>query len=317
MLRRTAGRSAAGAPALAGLVAALLASPVVAAAGPESAVPGPASSAAVATPPRLLVSDDGDVWERHLSSALFDGAPSLVPGASSTASFWVKNLSEGPAVLRTSVTDVRASSPALAEQLSVTTTSPDAVAGTTTVALGDGSCTVSTRASVLAAGQEVVLDVDLSLDERATEAAAEQSVEFTVLVTLTGTTPQGAPPTSCAAPTGGDAVGVDATSGGAGTPGTAVPSAAPAAPSAPGGTAATDDALAVVPGTEVLVPARGQLRTAGDGPARQFVDLPVPSFVPVPLRETWLPVAAALVAALAGATLAVVRRRRHEDEDAS
>lgn len=275
MLRRTAVRAAASAV----LLAALVASPVVGVAG------GPTSSAAAATPPRLLVSDDGDVWERHLTGALFDEAPSLVPGASSTASFWVKNLSEGPAVLRTSVTDVRASSPALAERLSVTTTSPDAVAGTTTVALGDGSCTGSTRASVLAAGQEVVLDVDLALDERATAAAAEQSVDFTVLVTLTGTTPQGAPPASCAAPTGGDAVAIGATSGGAGTS-----------------------------GAEVLVPARGQLRTAGEGPVLPFVELPVPSFVPVPLRETWLPVAAALVAALVGATLAAVRRR---DEDAS
>ena len=307
MLRRTACRAAASAVVLAALVA----SPVVGAAG------GPTSSAAAATPPRLLVSDDGDVWERHLTGALFDGAPSLVPGASSTASFWVKNLSEGPAVLRTSVTDVRASSPALAERLSVTTTSPDAVAGTTTVALGDGSCTGSTRASVLAAGQEVVLDVDLALDERATAAAAEQSVDFTVLVTLTGTTRQGTPPASCASPTGGDAVGVAATSGGAGTPGTLVPSAAPSARSAPDAAAAAGDAVAAAPGTEVLVPARGQLRTAGDGPARPFVDLPTPSFVPVPLRETWLPVAAALVAALAGATLAAVRRRRDEDGDAS
>jgi len=304
VLRRTAVRAAASAV----LLAALVASPVVGVAG------GPTSSAAAATPPRLLVSDDGDVWERHLTGALFDEAPSLVPGASSTASFWVKNLSEGPAVLRTSVTDVRASSPALAERLSVTTASPDAVAGTTTVALGDGSCTGSTRASVLAAGQEVVLDVDLALDERATAAAAEQSVDFTVLVTLTGTTPQGAPPASCAAPTGGDAVGVSATSGGARTPGAAVPSAAPSARSAPDAATSDDDALAVEPRAEVLVPARGQLRTAGEGPVLPFVELPVPSFVPVPLRETWLPVAAALVAALVGATLAAVRRR---DEDAS
>jgi len=170
---------------------------------------------------------------------------------------------------------------------------------------------------VLAAGQEVVLDVDLALDERATAAAAEQSVDFTVLVTLTGTTPRGAPPASCAAPAGGDAVGVSATSGGARTPGAAVPSAAPSARPVPDAVAASDDALAVAPRAEVLVPARGQLRTAGEGPVLPFVELPVPSFVPVPLREAWLPVAAALVAALVGATLAAVRRRRDEDEDAS
>ena len=281
MLRRTAGRAAARVVVLGALVASAVVGPVVAAAGPTS-------SAVAASPLRLLVSDDGDVWEHHLSGALFAEAPSLVPGGSSTASFHVKNLSAGPAVLHTSVTDVRASSPALAERLSITTTSPDAVAGTTTVVLGDGSCTGSRRASVLAAGQEVVLDVHLALDERASADTAEQSVDFTVLVTLTGTTPQGAPSASCAAPTGGDAVAIGATSGGAGTS-----------------------------GAEVLVPARGQLRTAGDGPARPFVDLPTPSFVPVPLREAWLPVAAALVAALVGATLAAVRRRRDEDEDAS
>ncbi|GAB2974182.1 hypothetical protein [Frigoribacterium salinisoli] len=303
----------------------------------------PALPAAAAAPaaavPRLMLSDDGAVWERHLSSSLFGDRLLLVPGGSATESFWVKNLSDVPAVLRTSVADVRSSSPALTRWLSVSTTPLETLGGTTTVALGDGTCTGSTTATVLGGGDAVLLDVGLALDERATEGSAGQAVDFTVLVTLTGVVAEAPPAAGCATPDdeavgtvpavgpgasgpvrpGSGGTGGELTAGSGGAGGAADGSGPDrGAPPADGSSdLGTDPADPPVAHDEaVLVPTGGgDLRTAGVGPPRPFSF--VAPFVPVPLRGAWLPVAAALVAVLVGGAVAVLRRRRDEGDAAA
>lgn len=298
------------AAALAGAAVALPALAVAPALPASAAGPGEAV-------PRLMLSDDGAVWERHLSSSLFGDQLLLVPGGTATESFWVKNLSGVPAVLRTSVADVRSSSPALTRWLSVTTSPLDGLGGTSTVALGDGTCTGSVSATVLGGGDEVLLDVGLALDERATEGAAGQSVDFTVLVTLTGLVAGAAPTAGCATPDDDAVATVPALGPGASGP------VAPGAARAGGGGGSSartpvDASIGTETGAEAdgpgLVPsADGDLRTAGIGAPRPF-ELTMP-FVPVPLRGAWLPVAAGLLAVLVGGAVALMRRRGVGDDD--
>ena len=320
------------AAALAGVAVALPALAVAPALPAAASAPGPVT-------PRLMLSDDGDVWERHLSSSLFGDRLLLVPGGSATESFWVKNLSDAPAVLRTSVADVRSSSPALTRWLSVTTTPPGSVGGTTTVRLGDGTCTGSTTATVLGGGDEVLLDVGLALDERATEGSAGQAVDFTVLVTLTGVVAEAAPTAGCATPDdeavatvpavgpgasgparpGSGSSGDELTAGAAGAGSAVQDSLGGPDGGSDGGVAVTDGSSdptdsSAVDDDAVLVPTGvGDLRTAAVDPPRPFSF--VAPFVPVPLRGAWLPVAAGLVAVLVGGAAAVLRRRRDERDE--
>ncbi|WP_233570300.1 hypothetical protein [Frigoribacterium sp. PhB24] len=285
--------------------------------------------AAAATAPRLMVSDDGEHWQGRLDSALFGDDLRLVPGSSTTGTFWVKNLSSEPATLTARLVDVTTSSPAFAEAVTVSSRSDLDVGDLPPVTLAGDGCTRVLAPLRLAAGSEAPVTVSVALAESAADGTAGQTLDFGVLVTLTGltgaTAPTGCSPAGTAAPAdpGGSA---ETSAGGAGGDGassatieavtTRASSAAEAGGVASsggdgeGGAASSGDDT---DGDDV----------DGDGPARAGggTELPVHAldvlddFVPVPLRGTWLPLLIAAIAVSAGAFVAVGRRHPADVDD--
>lgn len=299
------GRPVVAAVAAAALVATIggaLATP--ASAAPASAVPGEA--------PRLMVSDDGRHWQGRLDSALFGDDLRLVPGASTTGTFWVKNVSAGPATLDARLVDVTTSSAAFAERVTVSSHSDLDLGELPPVTLADDGCTPVLAPVRLAAGQEAPVTVAVALDESAGDGTDDQTLDFGVLVTLTGLS-GGALVAGCAAAETPDP-GTDATSGGAGgdraSSATVEAVATRASSAAPAGGAASS-----VGGASAS--AGGTAGSWGD------TDLPVHAldalddFVPLPLRGSWLPLLIAAIAVLSGAFVAVGRRRAGVDDEAA
>jgi hypothetical protein len=261
-----------------------------------------ASTPAAAAPaPRLMVSDDGEHWQGRLDSALFGDDLRLVPGAAATGTFWVKNLSSEPAALGARLVDVTTSSPAFAEAVTVSSHSDLDVGDLPPVTLADDGCTPVLAPVHLAAGQEAPVTVSVALDASAAEGTGGQSLDFGVLITLTGLA-GAAVPKGC--PTG-ESADADARAGGAGGDRVAsatIEAVTPRASSAvqAGGTGSAVD---------------GERGSSGSG----STDLPVHAlgvlddFVPLPLRGSWLPLPIAAIALLAGAFVAVGRRRPVDD----
>ncbi|MBF4599934.1 hypothetical protein ITJ55_03835 [Frigoribacterium sp. VKM Ac-1396] len=290
------------------VVAAVTAAALVAAVGGALATPAPAVAGEA---PRLMVSDDGRHWQGRLDSALFGDDLRLVPGASTTGTFWVKNVSTGPATLGARLVDVTASSAAFAETVTVSSHSDLDLGEVPPVTLADDGCTPVLAPVRLAAGQEAPITVAVALDESAGAGTDEQTLDFGVLVTLTGLT-GGALVAGCAgAETSDPGVGDDATPGGAGgdraSSATVEAVATRASSAAPAGGAASS-----VDGTRG---SGGGVGSWGD------TDLPVHAldalddFVPSPLRGSWLPLLIAAIAVLSGAFVAVGRRRAGVDDD--
>jgi len=296
------GRPVAAAVTAAALVVAIggaLAAP--ASAAPASAVAGEA--------PRLMVSGDGRHWQGRLDSALFGDDLRLVPGASTTGTFWVKNVSAAPATLDARLVDVTTSSAAFAETVTVSSHSDLDLGELPPVTLADDGCTPVLAPVRLAAGQEAPIIVSVALDESAGAGTDDQTLDFGVLVTLTGLT-GGALVAGCAgAETSDPGVGDAAISGGAG-----------------GDRASSATVEAVATRASSAAPAGGAASsvggTQGSGGAGSWggTDLPVHAldalddFVPSPLRGSWLPLLIAAIAVLSGAFVAVGRRRAGVDD---
>ena len=266
------------------------------------------ASATAATAPRLMVSGDGEHWQGRLDSALFGDDLRLVPGASTTGTFWVKNLSSEPAALSARLVDVTTSSPAFAEAVTVSSHSDLDVGDLPPVTLAGDGCTPVLAPVRLAAGQEVPVTVSVALDGSASDGTGDQTLDFGVLVTLTGLA-GAAVPKGC--PTG-ESADADARAGGAG-----------------GDRVASATIEAVTTRASSAGEARGAVSSAGDDASDGTTDvsgtdteLPVHAldvlddFVPVPLRGSWLPLLIAAIAVLAGAFVAVGRRRPDDDETA-
>jgi hypothetical protein len=293
------------------VVVAVTVAVLVATAGVLSA-PAPATAA---TAPRLMVSGDGEHWQGRLDSALFGDDLRLVPGASTTGTFWVKNLSSEPAALSARLVDVTTSSPAFAEAVTVSSHSDLDVGDLPPVTLAEDGCTPVLAPVRLAAGQEVPVTVSVALDGSASDGTGDQTLDFGVLVTLTGLA-GAAVPAGCAS---------------AGTAGAAVPStnAGTSAGGAGGDRASSATIEAVTTRASSAGEAGEAASSAGDDGSGGTNDgtgadteLPVHAldvlddFVPVPLRGSWLPLLIAAIAVLAGAFVAVGRRRPDDDDTA-
>ncbi|MDY0891375.1 hypothetical protein [Frigoribacterium sp. CFBP9030] len=115
--RRALRRATVGAALLVSLaVAGAVALPSLAAARAA----GAASASSTASAPRLMVSDDGRLWQARLDSGLFaDGLP-LVPGGSTSGTFWVKNTTSEPAMLGARIVGITSSTTEFARDVSVT-----------------------------------------------------------------------------------------------------------------------------------------------------------------------------------------------------
>lgn len=272
--------------------------------------------ATAATAPRLMVSGDGEHWQGRLDSALFGDDLRLVPGASATATFWVKNLSSEPAALSARLVDVTTSSPAFAEAVTVSSHSDLDVGDLPPVTLADDGCTPVLAPVRLAAGQEAPVTVSVALDGSAADGTGDQTLDFGVLVTLTGLAGAAVPAGCASAGTAGAAdtdtdANADTSAGGAG--GDRVSSATIEAVTTRASSAGEAGGVASSVGDD------GSGGTT-DGTGAD-TELPVHAldvlddFVPVPLRGSWLPLLVAAIAVLAGAFVAV-GRRRPDDETA-
>lgn len=273
--------------------------------------PGVVSAAAPATAstaPRLMVSDDGRHWQGRLDSALFGDGLRLVPGAGTTGTFFVKNLSSEPAVLSARLVDVTTSSPAFAEAVTVRSHSDLDVGDLPPVTLSGDGCTPVLAPVRLAAGQEAPVTVSVDLDASAASGTGDQTLDFAVLVTLTGLAGSAVPARCASAGTAGAADPAETSTGGAG---------------GDRASSATIEALATRASSAGA--AGGTAPSVGDGASRGAADgsgadteLPVHSldvlddFVPEPLRGSWLPLLIAAIAVLSGAFVAVGRRRPDE-----
>jgi hypothetical protein len=257
-----------------------------------------------------MVSDDGRHWQGRLDSALFGDDLRLVPGASTTGTFWVKNVSTGPATLTARLVDVTTSSAAFAETVTVSSHSDLDLGDVPPVTLADDGCTPVLAPVRLAAGQEAPVTVSVALDESAGAGTDDQTLDFGVLVTLTGLT-GGAVVAGCAGAEASDPGAVDMSAGGAGgdraSSATVEAVATRASSAAPAGGAAS--------------PVGGTGRSGGDvADSWGDTDLPVHAldalddFVPLPLRGSWLPLLIAAIAVLSGAFVAVGRRRAGVDD---
>lgn len=273
------------------------------------------ASATAATAPRLMVSGDGEHWQGRLDAALFGDDLRLVPGASTTGTFWVKNLSSEPAALSARLVDVTTSSPAFAEAVTVSSHSDLDVGDLPPVTLAGDGCTPVLAPVRLAAGQEVPVTVSVALDGSASDGTGDQTLDFGVLVTLTGLAGAAVPAGCVSAGTAGAAdAGANAGTSAGGAGGDRVSSAT---------------IEAVTTRASSAGEARGAVSSAGDDASDGTTDvsgteteLPVHAldvlddFVPVPLRGSWLPLLIAAIAVLAGAFVAVGRRRPDDDETA-
>ena len=275
------------------------------------------ASATAATAPRLMVSGDGEHWQGRLDSALFGDDLRLVPGASTTGTFWVKNLSSEPAALSARLVDVTTSSPAFSEAVTVSSHSDLDVGDLPPVTLADDGCTTVLAPVHLAAGQEAPVTVSVALDDSAADGTGDQTLDFGVLVTLTGLA-GAAVPAGCAS--AGSAGAADAPATGA---------ADTSAGGAGGDRVSSATIEAVTTRASSAGEAGGAASSAGDDASDGTTDasgtdteLPVHAldvlddFVPVPLRGSWLPLLIAAIAVLAGAFVAVGRRRPGDEDTA-
>lgn len=272
---------------------------------------GPPASAADA--PRVMVSGDGRTWEARLDSSLFGPDLLLVPGGSTTGTFWVKNVAGDAAVLDARLVDVTVSSAAFASELSVSASS---VVGEGTVSgppalVATGSCGALVAPVPLPDGDAATITVDVALAASAAEGTAGQSVAFGVLVTLRDASPSAVPAVTDACPPRSSSSGPEATVV------TGVPGSSGAAASRPGAADAAVPLGELVPDGPQPAPAGSSARAAADavdGAPLGGVPGPAEPFVAVALRSPWIPLVVAALALLAGAFVAVDRRRRDADE---
>jgi hypothetical protein len=253
-----------------------------------SVVAGPSATAAQAAspradPPRLMLSADGQRWQVRLAAGPSTARTALVPGGTTSTTFWVKNATSGSAVLAARVVDVEVSTPAFARDLTVTASQGTAVdgAGASPIRLDPSACGAVLNPASLSAGEEAPVTVALRLAESAPESSAGQSVGVTVLVSLAGLA---------------DDAGADCASSGGER-------------SAP--LRGSDGDAGAGPADGVITASGGPLAAgaaSGETSAR---------FVGVPLPEEWLPLLIGLLSLLAGGYVALGRRRPDADAEAS
>ena len=121
-----------------------------------------APAAAASAAGIVEVSNDGSTWSSSLSSPLFTTTPQLVPMASQSASFWVRNSAADPAYLRLTVENLNWSGSHYASALSVAASVPGTT-GTPLELASVSGCIVLLDGILLGAGQAVKVTATLAL----------------------------------------------------------------------------------------------------------------------------------------------------------
>jgi hypothetical protein len=137
-------------------------------------------SAAVADG-ELGLSADGQTWGRNLSKPLFDPAFRWVPGDRETASFWVRNQSDGPAVLDVTMVGSAVDSLIRTGDLTVRVVTESGAAGSTSTP-GSHSLVRSLR---VPRGQSERVDVTVDFDRASTNESEVKNLNLAFDVRLT------------------------------------------------------------------------------------------------------------------------------------
>ncbi|TXK17069.1 hypothetical protein [Homoserinibacter sp. GY 40078] len=281
--------------ALAG-AAALVVVPALGAAAPASADVQP-----------IALSADGSTFVDDLGTALFGGAK-IVPGASVTRTFWVKNRTAEPGHLAVAVQGVGSADPELLARLTVSADA-DGTPGSD-VALADvDPCATLVSGVTLAGSGAMQVDVVLALGDLAGLDAQGSLGTFDLRVTLTSTdvdAPDGCatvdPPTDGGSGSGGSGSGGSGSTGTAGSGGSSV-----VVTGAGGGSAPADTDTAEEP---VASGEDGSLQ--GEPAGASFTPWNTDRFYQEYIVALWL------VGMIVGAIYALARRRRRRstEEDA-
>jgi hypothetical protein len=129
------------------------------------------------------LSSDGVHYGSTLSAPVFSTIPTLVPGDSATAGFWVRNPSSDRAVLAVVVRRAVAAPADLSTTLSIRAAA-DGVTGGTVTFRDARSCAVLITGVRLDPGEEVEVDLDLALSDLAGEIGQNGSASLELGVTL-------------------------------------------------------------------------------------------------------------------------------------
>jgi hypothetical protein len=144
------------------------------------AVPG--SAAAATLPPTIEVSPDGTVYSQEFDG-LFEGTV-LVPQASSSDTFSLRNVSDSNVYVRIVLTDVEGSSPLLLSSLTLNV----AGSGWTSepLILSDATpCLEVTTGVALQGGASMTIDADVSMADLVGQQAQQETARFSLHIVAT------------------------------------------------------------------------------------------------------------------------------------
>ena len=221
---------------------------------------------AAATDPPIAISDDGITYAASYPGQLFQGVR-LVPGASATRSFWVKNTGPSGANLAVTLIDVASDDPAYLAGLTIVAASGTHSGGVRFSRAGE--CASLIYGIHLAQGQSARVDATIKLASHTGNSARGANASFNLGINLTS---QDVPaPNGCV-------VGTNPT-----------PSPSPSPTGTPGGTPGAGGHV-VIPGvtpqpshpTASPTPAPTASQTAAPSPTSTPEPTPTPSVSPSP-----------------------------------
>lgn len=145
---------------------------------------GTAQSAAAGVGDGMLLSSDGSNWASALDRPIFSGSFVYVPGSSNTGSVWIKNNSDGPALLAAAAVTTYGP-PDLTRHLGLQVKTRKRT--TEGAALADsGGCVDLLTAWPMQSGESLRLDFILHMHEKAPNTAMQESAEVDVKLLMEG-----------------------------------------------------------------------------------------------------------------------------------
>lgn len=151
---------------------------------------------AQAAPVVMEFSTDGINYAPALPGPLFSTINLVVPGDSQSASFWVRNTSASAGYLRVVLSDVVASSPAIADGITVSSSTP-AHTGTAVPLSSASPCRVLVEGDLVPAGGAVRVTSTLVLGNLTGTTGQGDTASLSLGVGMSDAAVGGLPPTSC------------------------------------------------------------------------------------------------------------------------
>jgi hypothetical protein len=132
-----------------------------------------------------LISLDGTSFSRAPQGSIFSGAVVLVPGSTTTGTFYVKNDSDRAADLRIAVAGASSSSTTLLDELTVEAATPSTPEGTPVPLSPDSACISLLSGQVLGSQDITTVRITLTMDAEAGNPDQGAAAAADLLVSLT------------------------------------------------------------------------------------------------------------------------------------